>query len=49
MLQAKCVFFSFSSFKSLTVLISTDSDSALALVHRKSKNMTREESRSPPL
>lgn len=39
----------FSFFKSLSVLISTDSDSALALVIKKSKNMTREESQSPPL
>lgn len=34
MLQTKCCF---SFFKSLTVLISTDSDSALALVNRKVK------------
>lgn len=49
MLQTKSGFFFFKSFSSLTALISTDSDSALALVNRKSKNMTREESRSPPL
>lgn len=34
MLQTKCCF---SFFKSFTVLISTDSDSALALVYRKVK------------